>query len=64
MAKKKYSIHWENDEPVSFKLDGVVYESLDQIPDEADREKLTAMMDASLDPSFETCWNKTDPQSV
>ena len=53
MPKKKYSINWENDEPVSFEVDGVVYESLDDIPDEADREKLTAMMDASLDQEFE-----------
>ncbi len=50
---KKYSINWENDEPVSFEVDGVSYESLDQIPDEGDREKLTAMMDASWDQQFE-----------
>lgn len=53
MPRKKYSINWENDEPVSFEVDGVLYESLEQIPDEADREKLTAMMDASLDQQFE-----------
>lgn len=53
MPSKKYSINWENDEPVSFELDGVVYTSLDQIPDEADREKLTAMLDGSLDQQFE-----------
>ena len=53
MARKKYSIHWENDEPVSYEVDGVVYESVEQIPDEADREKITAMMDASLDQQFE-----------
>lgn len=53
MSRKKYSIHWENDEPVSFDVDGVVYESVEQIPDEADREKITAMMDASLDQQFE-----------
>ena len=53
MPKKRYSIHWENDEPVSFEVDEVVYESLDQIPDEADREKLTAMLDASIDQKFE-----------
>lgn len=53
MPKKKYSINWEDDEPVSFEVDGVSYESIDQIPDEADREKLTAMMDASLDQQFE-----------
>jgi len=53
MPRKKYSINWENDEPVSFEVDGVLYESLEQIPDETDREKLTAMMDASLDQQFE-----------
>lgn len=50
---KKYSINWENDEPVSFEVDGVTYGSLDQIPDEDDREKLTAMIDASWDQQFE-----------
>ena len=53
MPQKKYSINWENDEPVSFEVDGVSYESIDQIPDEADREKITAMMDASFDQKFE-----------
>jgi hypothetical protein len=53
MARKKYSINWENDEPVSFEVDGVFYESLDEIPDEGDREKLTAMIDGSLDHQFE-----------
>src|SRR5512140_3543531 len=53
MSKKKYSINWENDEPVSFEVDGVYYESLEQVPDDADREKLTAMMEGSLDRQFE-----------
>jgi hypothetical protein len=53
MPKKKYSINWENDEPVSFEVDGVPYESLDQVPDEADREKLTDMLDAALDQEFD-----------
>jgi len=52
-AKKKYSINWENDEPISFEVDGVIYESVDQIPDEADRKKITAMMDASFDQQLE-----------
>jgi len=52
MPKKKYSINWENDEPVSFEVNGVSYESLDDVPDEADRDKLAAMMDASLDQEF------------
>jgi hypothetical protein len=50
---KKYSISWENDEPVSFEVDGVSYERIDDVPDEEDREKLTAMMDASFDQQFE-----------
>ena len=53
MSKKKYSINWENDEPVSFEVDGVTYESVDQIPDEVDREKITAMIDGSVEQQFE-----------
>lgn len=52
MPLKKYSINWEGDEPVSFEVDGVVYESLEAIPDEADREKIMAMNDGSLDRQF------------
>ncbi len=58
MPKKKYSINWENDEPVSFEVDGVLYNSLDEIPDEADRTKLAAMVDGSLDREFEEEFNK------
>jgi len=50
---KKYSINWENDDPVSYEVDGVAYESLDQIPDEGDRAKLEAMMNASMDQEFD-----------
>jgi hypothetical protein len=50
---KKYSINWENDEPVSFDVDGVSYEHLEDIPDEDAREKLTAMMDGSIEQQFE-----------
>jgi len=53
MARKKYSINWENDEPVSFEVDGILYESIEQIPEEADREKFTAMMESSVDQQFE-----------
>jgi hypothetical protein len=50
----KYSINWENDEPVSFEVDGVTYESLDDVPSERDRNKLAAMMDAAAeDDDFE-----------
>ena len=53
MAKKKYSINWENDEPFSFEVDGVTYNSLDDIENENDRNKLTAMVDAASDDDFE-----------
>jgi len=62
MARKKYSINWENDEPVSFEVDGISYESLDQVPEEADREKLAAMMDASLDQQFEAEFKDFDKE--
>lgn len=53
MAKKKYSINWENDEVVSFEVNGVQYENLDDIPDENDRLKLEAMMDSASDAEFD-----------
>jgi hypothetical protein len=53
MAKKKYSINWENDEPVSFEVDGVTYNSLGDVPGEKDREKLAAMIAASSEDSFD-----------
>lgn len=53
MPRKKYSINWENDEPVSFEVDAILYESLDQIPGEADRSKLETMMNASVEDEFE-----------
>ena len=50
---KKYSINWENDEPVSFEVDGVSYEWLEDVPDEEDRSKLEAMMNGSIEQQFE-----------
>lgn len=44
---KKYSINWEDDIPVSFEVDGVKYNSLDEIYKPADRRKLEAMLDPS-----------------
>lgn len=41
----KYSINWENDEPVSFEIDGVTYRTLNEVPNEKDRRKLAAMLD-------------------
>jgi hypothetical protein len=60
MPRKKYSINWENDEPVSFEVDGNLYESLDQIPDEADRSKLETMMNASVEDEFEKEFQEFD----
>jgi hypothetical protein len=62
MASKKYSINWENDEPVSFEVDGVVYESLDEVPDAGDRDKLEAMLDSSLDQQFEEQFRDFDKE--
>ena len=53
MPKKKYSINWENDEPQSFEVDGVTYNSLDDIPDWKDRDKLSAMVVAASEDDFE-----------
>lgn len=53
MAKRKYSINWEEDIPVSFEVDGVQYENLEDVPDEADRLKLEAMMDSSFNADFD-----------
>jgi hypothetical protein len=52
MAKKKYSINWEDDLPVSFEVNGVTYEDLEDVPNETDRRKLEAMMDSSFDAEF------------
>ena len=53
MPKKKYSINWEDDLPVSFEVDGVTYEEIDGVPNEKDRRKLEAMMESSFDTDFE-----------
>lgn len=62
MPKKKYSINWENDEPASFEVNGVLHESLDQIPDDADREKLASMLDAARDQDFEKEFKDLDKE--
>lgn len=60
MAKKKYSINWEDDVAVSFEVNGMQYESLDDIPDEKDRLKLEAMMDSASDAEFEAEFKKIE----
>lgn len=42
--EKKYAIHWQGGEVVSFEVDGVAYASLDEVPEEADREALLGLM--------------------
>lgn len=52
--KKKYAINIENDQVVSMEVDGVKYDSIDQIPDPEDREKMTLLMsDAEADAADE-----------
>jgi hypothetical protein len=53
MAKRKYSINWENEQPVLFEVDGVQYVNLEDVPDERDRSKLEAMMGASFAEEFD-----------
>ncbi len=62
MARKTYSINWEDDEPVSFEVNGVQYESLDDIPDESDRLKLEAMMDSAETAEFDAEFEKTQKE--
>jgi hypothetical protein len=47
--EKKYSIQWQNDEVVAFEVDGVQYTSLDEVPNEADRDKLLELMAGTSD---------------
>ena len=58
MATTKYSINWEDDQAVSFEINGVQYESLDDIPNESDRLKLEAMMNSAEDAEFDAAFEK------
>ena len=49
---KKYSVSVENDEVVSVEVDGIQYDSPDQIPDEADRDKILELISKSTDEDF------------
>lgn len=62
MAKKTYSINWENDVPVSFEVDGVQYESLEDVTDETDRLKLEAMMEAAESAEFLAEFEKAEKE--
>ena len=57
MAKKKYSINWEDDSPVSFEVNGAVYETLDDVPDEADRRRLESMLEFSSNDTEDVDFN-------
>jgi len=64
MSKKNYSVHWENEQAVSFEVDGVKYSSLSDIPDKRDKRKLKEMMAASSEPDFdEKEWEQTQKES-
>ncbi|MEO8356526.1 MAG: DUF3592 domain-containing protein [Chloroflexota bacterium] len=58
MVSKKYSINWEDDVAVSFEVNGVHYENLEDVPDETDRIKLEAMMDSASDAEFDAQFEK------
>ena len=62
MAKKTYSINWEDDVPVSFEVDGVQYESLEEVTDETDRLKLEAMMEAAESAEFDADFEKAEKE--
>ena len=58
MAKKKYSINWDDDKAVSFEVNGVEYKSLDDVLNEDDRLKLEAMMNSAEDAEFDADFEK------
>lgn len=62
MAKRKYSINWEDDLPVSYEVDGVQYERLEDVPDEEDRLKLEAMANSSFDAEFDAEFAKMNKE--
>lgn len=49
---KKYSINVENDEVVSVEVDGIQYDSPDNIPNETDREKVLDLVSKTTGDSF------------
>ncbi len=60
MTKKKYSINWEDDLPVSFEVNDVQYESIDDVLDEDDRHKLESMLGFSSDDVEEVDFNDAE----
>jgi hypothetical protein len=49
MAKKKYSIQWDNDKAVAFEINGKVYKSLEEIQNPKDLQKMMAILAAAED---------------
>jgi hypothetical protein len=49
---KKYSVNMENDKVVSIEVNGVQYDSPDQIPDAEDRAKIEKLMSNSTEEGF------------
>jgi hypothetical protein len=62
MAKKKYSVNWEDNVPVSFEVDGVQYKNVEDVPDEADKFKLQAMIDSLFDAEFDADFAKAQKE--
>ena len=64
MSKKNYSVHWENEQAVSFEVGGVKYANLNDIPDKRDKRKLKEMMAASSELDFdEKEWEESQKES-
>jgi hypothetical protein len=59
----KYSINWEDDKPISFEVNGVLYESLDDVPDDGDRLRLESMLNAAEDAAFDAEFVKMEEKS-
>jgi len=57
--KKKYSINWEDDTPVSVEVNGTVYASVDLIPDPGDRKRVEAMIENTSDIEDEAEFDRT-----
>lgn len=50
--EKKYSVNVEDDEVVSVEVDGIQYDSPDDIPDESDREKILELISNTTGDGF------------
>jgi hypothetical protein len=64
MPKKNLSVRWENEQAVSFEVDGVQYTSLNDISDKRDKRKLQALLADASAPDFdEKEWEQTQKES-